>query len=366
MMNRKMLALLVASVFASSAAVAEPRGMAYEPPAADRTSEADAPKPAGPKVVTVPTDPKPAAAAPAKPAPAKGEAPAKKAAEKVANLPVPKVATPTAGSVAVATPAVPQPVASTTPKIDVPVRKQERVPLPGVGALPGAKTTVPQDVVRATEGKNQIVAVSNTFANRIGTPFSAPKAVGIYSEEHVTIKQVGQSLFVQFHTDEPLALYVTGTEPGDPVISVTLVPKPMPAQTVLVQVDEKGMAAPLAAAESDRKEASSYTDKIVNMLRAAALSKAPAGFVEAPLPKAVGRMGALVVTPEVRYSNANMDVFRYRIEATGPDPVELDEAAFDGEGVRAVAFYPSGKVKRGEPVTVFVVADKTALGAAHD
>lgn len=255
--------------------------------------------------------------------------------------------------------------ASSTPILDVPLRRDERISLPGIGALPGAKTTIPQDVVRAVEGKNQVVAVSNAFANRIATPFATPTVVGIYSEQQVTIKPVGQSLFVQFKTDEPLALYITGSTPGDPVISLTLVPKPLPAQTVLVQVDENAHAAPLAAAEADRKDPASYTDKLVSTLRVAALGQAPVGFVEAPLPKATGRIGELIVTPEVRYSSAVLDVYRYRVQSSTPDAIDLDEASFDAEGVRAVAFFPSGKVRPGESIRVFVVSDKT-VGVAHE
>lgn len=349
MMMRKLFALLLACTIAHSA-FGEDVGVAPDKQAAgSKPLVVETPKAKPPKVVEAPAASAPKAAPDARTA--------TPSASTKRDLPAPD-------AVSAKVHDAPPSAATAKPKIEVPARKVERLPLPGVGVLPGAKTTSPQDVVRAVEGKNQVVAVSNAFANRIATPFRAPKAVGIISETHVTIQQVGESLFVQFKHDEPLALYVTGTDPGDPVISLTLVPQPIPAQTVLVQINEAAHSAPIAAAAeaSNRKEAASYTDKLVNTLRSAALSKSPAGFVEAPLPKATGRIGALIVTPEVRYSNAHMDVYRYKIETTGNDSVELDEASFDAEGVRAVAFFPSGKIRRGESVVVFVVSDKTIGG----
>ena len=357
MMTRKILALQLAFAFASAAIGAHAFAAPDRQDVSAKPPVVETPKAAAPRVAEGPSSSHgkatPVAAGADIPEPLPGEMAS--ARQRTSSRPkaVVHLSEPSARK------------ASSTPLLDVPLRRDERISLPGVGALPGAKTTIPQDVVRAVEGKNQVVAVSSAFANRIATPFATPTVFGIYSEKQVTIKPVGQSLFVQFKTDEPLALYITGSTPGDPVISLTLVPQPIPAQTVLVQIDENAHSAPLAAAEADRKDPASYTDKLVSTLRAAALGHAPAGFVEAPLPKATGRIGELIVTPEVRYSNAVLDVYRYRIQSSTPDPIELDEASFDAEGVRAVAFFPSGKVRPGEFVSVFVVSDKTA-GAAHE
>lgn len=350
MLMRKILALLLVFAFAPIA-IGEEAGTAA-------IRQVDGSKPL---VVDTPRSAAPKAAVKVQASSADADIPDPLPAEKSATRPrTSKPPKATDGGAGVGTPK-----SRSAISLDVPLKRDERLTLPGIGFLPGAKTTIAQDVVRAVEGKNQIVAVSTAFANRIATPFAVPTAVGIYSDSHVIIKQVGQSLFVQFKTEEPLALYVTGSTPGDPVISLTLVPKPIPAQTVLVQIDEQAHGAPLATAEADRKEPASYTDKLVTTLRSAAQWHAPAGFVEAPLPKATGRIGELIVTPEVRYSNAVLDVYRYRIQISGTDPVELDEASFDADGVRAVAFFPSGKVRPGESVSVFVVSDKS-VGAAHE
>ena len=352
MTTRKILALQFAVAFASAAVA--PFVWAQQDAAATKPPVVETPKAATPRVSESPASSQGRKTSPAAGADIPDPVPEGMLAARPRAPQRPKAAESSSHKVA--------PAAS---MLDVSLRRDEKISLPGVGVLPGAKTTIPQDVVRAVDGKNQVVVVSNAFANRIATPFSTPTVVGIYSDDQVTIKPVGQSLFVQFKKDDPLALYVTGNTPGDPVISLTLVPKPIPAQTVLVQVDEKAHAAPLAAAEADRKDPASYTDKLVTTLRTAALGQAPVGFVEAPLPKATGRIGELIVTPEIRYSNAVLDVYRYRIQTSTTEPVELDEASFDADGVRAVAFFPSGKVRPGESISVFVVSDKT-VGAAHE
>lgn len=232
--------------------------------------------------------------------------------------------------------------------------------LPGLGVMPGKGD--PEDlkpqVVRVSEDKTAVINVSGTLTNRISTPFPAPKAIDNQSKDF-DISQVGQSLYVTMKTANPVSLYVTGTHPNDPVISLTLLPKQMPAQTVTLQLDK-----PLAGVNPDgttddkAPDSNVYTDQIRYVLREIALGKTPDGFSEGDLPRAVARIGQVMAYPLSRYSGPDYDVFRYRIEAIA-DNVELDEAAFYQAGVRAVAFFPNATLHRGESTEVYVVSDKT-------
>lgn len=253
----------------------------------------------------------------------------------------------------------------TTAKVVAVERKPERQPLPGVGELPGARNPLTSNVVSVTSDRTEIVDVAADFANRIATPFDNPRSLAVFSKDTAEISAEGQSLYVKIKNGQPLGIYVTGSNPGDPVVSLTLVPKPIPMQTILLQLNP-GAAGGAGAGAIKGTESNNYEDRIRQIMRTVALGQAPAGFVEAALPKAVGRIGALVIIPDVRYSNAALDVFKYRVESVSQDDVELDEAAFYEDGVRAVAVYPKVRLRKGESVTVFVLSDKSALGGGRE
>src|SRR5690606_3888875 len=104
-----------------------------------------------------------------------------------------------------------------------------------------------------------------------------------------------------------------------------------------------------------------YTDRIRYLMRSVALGRAPEGFVEGPLPKAVARMGELVAIPDTRYSGSSFDIYKYRVENVSKDVLELDERAFFTESVRAVAIFPNAILEQGQATNIFVLADKTQL-----
>lgn len=232
-------------------------------------------------------------------------------------------------------------------------------PMPGLGVMPGDKQALKANVVRVGTDRTEIVNVSADYPNRIATPFAAPRAIDKSTAE---ITQEGQSLYVTLKDpNKAIALYITGDKPSDPVVSVTLVPKNMPPQTVVLQMDA---GTPLGG-EASREEAptdGSYSERIRYVMRQVALGKAPEGYAEGNLPKSVARIGDLIATPLSRYSGPQSDIYRYRIENLSNAPVELDEGTFYSDGVRAVAFFPTAVLRKGETTSVFVLSDKSATG----
>ena len=152
-----------------------------------------------------------------------------------------------------------------------------------------------------------------------------------------------------------------GPKLNDPVVSLTLVPKNLPSQTIILQLDEP-LAAVGAKPEEEAPSDNVYTDRIRYVMRQIALGKTPEGFAEGGLPRAVARMDQLMVIPEVRYSGSSYDVYRYRVENVSDVTVEMDEQAFASDGVRAVAIFPNAILDKGQSTSVFVMADKAAMG----
>ncbi|ABO59646.1 type-F conjugative transfer system secretin TraK (plasmid) [Burkholderia vietnamiensis] len=239
------------------------------------------------------------------------------------------------------------------------VRKVAAQPMPGLGTMPGDSSVYKTNVVRVSTDRTEVINVSGLLPNRIATPFANPQSIDNQSEDF-EVQAVGQSLYVTMKSDKPVALYVTGDKPNDPVISLTLVPKNLPAQTVTLQLDKPttGVNGEASDGSEQAPDSNVYTDKLRYVLRQLAIGKVPEGFSEGALPRSVARMGQVVAYPLTRYSGPSYDIFRYRIEAVA-DNVELGEDAFYSAGVRAVAFFPNASLHRGESTEVFVVSDKT-------
>ncbi|TCV51517.1 type-F conjugative transfer system secretin TraK [Pseudomonas sp. 460] len=248
------------------------------------------------------------------------------------------------------------------PTADKRTKPVEAQPLPGLGLMPGNKEEARTNVVRVGSDRNEVVYVSSILPNRISTPFAEPRSVD-QQKNDVDISPVGQSLYVTMKpTGKSVALYVTGSNPNDPVISLTLVPKEMPPQTIVLQLD-KAQADTGSKSEADHAPDSNvYTDNIRYILREAALGKTPEGFSEGPLPSAAANIGNVIAYPKVRYSGPAYDIYRYTILGTTPNDVDLDEGTFYSEGVRAVSFFPTATLRNGKTTEVFIVSDKSATG----
>ncbi|MBK4737837.1 TraK domain-containing protein [Noviherbaspirillum pedocola] len=260
------------------------------------------------------------------------------------------------------------PPAPGVPPVGTPVAMHAKAPvakrsileqkLPGLGLMPGDKQATKANVVRVSSDRNEIIYVSAQFPNRIATPYADPKVV---DDETAVVKAVGQSIYVTPKSENPITLFVSGSSPNDPVVSLTLVPKNLPSQTIVLQLDEP-LAAVGAKPEEEAPSGNVYTDRIRYVMRQIALGKVPEGFAEGALPKAVARMDQLMVVPQARYSGSSYDVYRYRVENVSDATIEMDEQAFATEGVRAVAIFPNAILEKGQSTEVFVMADKAATG----
>ena len=158
--------------------------------------------------------------------------------------------------------------------------------MPGVGkyVLDDRNAIAPNVVVISNEG-TRTVALSKIFPNRIATPFTTPRLI---DSTKVDMKPDGSNIFINPINSDPFVVYITGSDPGDQVISLTIIPKDIPAQTVVLQVD--------APATMRQQKTESYTQQIVDMLRRISKLRYRAGRYIGNLPVMLG------------------DVFEFRLE----------------------------------------------------
>lgn len=246
----------------------------------------------------------------------------------------------------------------------------QRQAMPGIGTMPG-EVVQRSNVVPVTGEETVPVDVSATYMNRIATPFARAKVIDATSGEdkkpqlgEMVITANGSSVYVHANgATDAQAIYITGDQPGDPVISLLLIPKSIPNQVIPLQLNGGASIGGLSTSGLDaRAKSDVYTDQLVYALRTLASGGRLQGYAEGYMPSAVAAIGEVSIRPLSRHSGAHYDIYRYRVSGPADRTVELQEPSFWAEGVRGVAFFPSSVVGSGAETDLFVVADKSATG----
>lgn len=232
------------------------------------------------------------------------------------------------------------------------------VVLPGVGVIPGSvdRAMFNVDVINVNSDKTQVVYISEDFPTRISTPFKSPKLIG--AVDGLGIKQVGNSLYLPSGMSDPVGVFITGSSPGAQVISLTLIPQPMPQQNIVLALNGGGVNRPLRDDAGNRK-VNTFTQRVVENFRAIALHKIPDGYDLNKLSYAVGTIGSLMLMPEMRYSGGDDDIWEYRVENASTKEVEIHETDFYVDGVIAVAVYPKVRLLPHEQTYILVESTKS-------
>ena len=269
-----------------------------------------------------------------------------------AQAPIAPVAAPTAAPTIAEAPA--PAFKQARPQAAAPSVPQLQTHLPGVGAIQGAKRLAP-NTVRVSENTVEEVMVSSAFPNRISTPFANPRVIDSSGSD---ITKDGGSVYIKPVGGAPVAIFISGDRPGDPVISLLLKPTDVGPQTVVLQLDERQRqsAAIESASEAAQSTPLPYSARLVDVLKQVAVGTVPRGFSGGPVPHSVGRMGDLMLRTESRYSNSDLEVHTYWVTNISPREVALDESMFYTEDVRAIAFYPESQLAPSGSTRILVVA----------
>lgn len=230
--------------------------------------------------------------------------------------------------------------------------------------LPGLKKDDPSlkpFVLQTRNGVNEIVRMSGRLLNRIATPFKKPLVIGTSGTDS---KIVGSDVYYTPSGDKPIGMFIVDSDNTQQTISLTVIPEAdIPGQNLIVKLEDLRTIENLAVTAGKEEEevlqprASDYTGYVRSLLTQAVRGKVQ-GFSPVPLEGGVALMGVLSVEPEVAFSGSAVDIYRYKLENTGHDPIDLVETAFFRKGVKAISFFPRMSLKPGEVSYVFLLADK--------
>lgn len=235
----------------------------------------------------------------------------------------------------------------------------KEVILPGVMRINGANAQAfdfsKTRVVEFVNGDNPTVYMSITDINRIQVPFPEANVFGVKEDLH--IKQSGSNIYVQFAegVEHPVQLYVENKNGAGATLGMQLVPKKVPAQTVLVQ-DNTGASNGKTAGKSD-----DYTTQTQYLMETVATGGSPQGFSRVRLNIPTIAMNGLVITALDRFSGADKEIYTYDVVNPTPTKIVLKEKDFDGESVLSISIYPTPILNANDHAKVVVIARKQAI-----
>jgi conjugal transfer pilus assembly protein TraK len=233
-----------------------------------------------------------------------------------------------------------------------PPKTTEVESLPGIGAIPGENPAFKNKVVKGGTERNEMSYISATFVNRIATPFLRPRVI---DQSGSDIKVDGSDVYVKTNSTLPIAIYIID-DASRQTISMTLVPKNLPAQTIVAQIQTQPI---VGSGEKANQLPEEYIAKLTNINSFVAQNKLPAGFTESALPASLARMGNLSVAPITRYSGSSYDVYKYKLTSGYQETVELKEESFyNSDLIRTISFFPVAVLEPGQVTYMFIISDK--------
>lgn len=226
--------------------------------------------------------------------------------------------------------------------------------LPGMA---GSSLSAKPVILRSPMGVNELVSISATQPSMIRTPFKDPEIIDNQADADITA--IGSNVYVAPKGGQPFGIFITDKQnPSAPVISLTLVPRDVPGQVIIVQPE--GMATGMKPGEEeDRPQPESHEAELVQILRDVVRNRTPQGFTKASIKTPDARLGSIIATGLARWSGSEMDVYSYRLVNTGPRDVSLTEQTFYSKGVKAVALFPAIRIDPGQSTNVYVLRGKS-------
>jgi conjugal transfer pilus assembly protein TraK len=182
----------------------------------------------------------------------------------------------------------------------------------------------------------------------------------------LTFEKVGQDVYFMADKEAPVGIFISDGSPGassNSVASLTLIPRPgLPGQNIMLVMEGlPGAAAPSSAANDEEIAAppSDYSDAIRQLVVSFVQGQVPNGYQEGELNVGASKVGSVLVVPEKVYVGNVFNIYRYRVENAGKEPIELNETSFHEDGVRAVSFWRNSRLAPGEGTRVFIVSDRS-------
>ncbi|MDO9105798.1 MAG: type-F conjugative transfer system secretin TraK [Methylovulum sp.] len=230
-------------------------------------------------------------------------------------------------------------------------------------------TSVAPQYLQVRPGINELMPIALGHLNRLVTPFDNPV---VTTTSQATTRTQGKIVYVATADETPVTLYITPGDNQDIALSLTLIPKRIPAREIHLSLDKdtyqvlaKLQQQTTAASGKTADKEQEYITTLKKLFRDLGLQKTPAGFslrdpdqaesIHCQQDRVQIRTGQVLEGQELL-------VLVGVARNTGLSPVEFDEraCATTQDEVLAVAVWPKVVLGAKEATELYVVIRRPA------
>lgn len=219
-------------------------------------------------------------------------------------------------------------------------------------------------VIKTRSGDPSIylIHVSGTAPNLIESPFTSPRLLAT-SSSAVQFHAHGRNLVISVTRSGPIGVYITGDNPGDPLIGLVLDPSPTPPHTYSLEV---AGYAPRASGSVTPENGATYIQSVVEMMKNVVAGHIPSDFTQTGADRLPGgqMFVGVKLTPIRQYVAPSQTVVVMTAQNENTHDVRLAENDFYTKETAAVVIDPKRNLKQGESTTVYVLYTKKMRGGA--
>jgi conjugal transfer pilus assembly protein TraK len=223
--------------------------------------------------------------------------------------------------------------------------------------------------IQVKPGVNELMPIALGHLNRLVTPFEHPM---VTTTSQATTTTKGKIVYVATADETPVTLYITPGDNQDIALSLTLIPKRIPAREIHLSLDDDAYkilnhlqqqeAKPTSQPANQEQE---YITQLKKLFRDLGLQKTPAGFsLREPHPteQIHCEQAQLAIQTGQALEGQDMVLLVGIARNTGIKPIELDErrCASSNEEVLAVAAWPNVVLAPKQTTELYVVVRRVA------
>jgi conjugal transfer pilus assembly protein TraK len=226
-----------------------------------------------------------------------------------------------------------------------------------------AVTSVAPQTLQVKPGINELMPIAVGHLNRLVTPFDNPV---VTTTSQATTRTQGKIVYVATADETPVTLYITPGDNQDIALSLTLIPKRIPAREIHLSLDQETykrltqwQRQSTTSSDKPANQEQNYITTLKQLFRDLGLQKTPNGFslrdpsqaeqIHCHQDRLRIRTGQLLEGPELL-------IFVGVAHNTGVIPIEFDERACASaqDEVLAVAAWPKVVLGPGESTELYV------------
>ncbi len=224
-------------------------------------------------------------------------------------------------------------------------------------------TSIGPQHIAVKPGINELMPIAVGHLNRLVTPFEHPV---VTTTSQATTSTKGKIVYVATADETPVTLYITPGDNQDIALSLTLIPKRIPAREIHLDLDKDSyqllnqwQRADSASRTSSQQE-QAYISQLKSLFRDLGMQKTPPGFsLREPKPQEQIRClqdRVQIKTGQILESQDRL-ILVGLAKNTGSEMLEFDErsCATTQQDVLAVSVWPNVVLKPQEATELYVV-----------